>query len=137
MSDTNDFNIKEEQKASQAVKTNTDSCSNASNADQKSPQTTQSGAVDKEKLAKDQLEKDIAHYRSALIYGPENPNARFWAIRATSRRNRSLNRVNTEMRKINGLMNAISEEEFGKSGSGAQPLRPPESEVQPTFSPSP
>ncbi|KAK6594114.1 hypothetical protein H4I96_11027 [Botrytis cinerea] len=117
MSDTNDFNIKEEQKASQA--------------------TTQSGAVDKEKLAKDQLEKDVAHYRSALIYGPENPNARFWAIRATSRRNRSLNRVNTEMRKTNGLRNAISEEEFGKSGSGAQPLRPPESEVQPTFSPSP
>lgn len=37
--------------------------------------------------------------RSALIYGPENPNARFWAIRATSRRNRSLNRVSKKLEK--------------------------------------
>ncbi|KAM0180907.1 hypothetical protein ACHAPC_007442 [Botrytis cinerea] len=110
MSDTNDFNIEEEQKASQAVKTDTDSCSNASNADQKSPQTTQSGAVDKEKLAKDQLEKDIAHYRSALIYGPENPNARFWAIRATSRRNRSLNRVSKKLEKSECARNKKTDE---------------------------
>ncbi|TEY29601.1 hypothetical protein BOTCAL_0929g00010 [Botryotinia calthae] len=132
MSDSNGFNIKEEPKASQAAKTDVDSCSNASNADQKSPQTTQSGAVDKEKLAKDKLEKDIAHHRSALIYGPENPNARFWAIRATSRRNRSLNRVNTEMRKTNGLRNTRSGEKFGKSSTEAQPLHPSVSETRQT-----
>lgn len=37
--------------------------------------------------------------RTALYYGPSDPNARFWGTIATSRRNRSVNRVSKKLQK--------------------------------------
>ncbi|TGO23757.1 hypothetical protein BPAE_0122g00130 [Botrytis paeoniae] len=139
MTDSNFSNPKEEQTASGAVGNNKDRCSDAANAPQKSPQTPQSGPVEKEKPAKVRLEEDIAHHRSALYYGPDDPNARFWGILATSHRNRSVNRAEletylteNEMRKRNTLSNVSSGERLGKASFGADSLHLPEPDIRPT-----
>ncbi|TGO59503.1 hypothetical protein BOTNAR_0161g00140 [Botryotinia narcissicola] len=154
MADSNMQNVKTEPTASQAVKNDNKTDSVASNAPQISPQTSQSDPVEKEKPAKDQLEENIAHHRSALYYGPPDPNARFWGIIATSHRNRSVNRVSRklqrskcerkrkaelrtrfvdkEMRKTNGLGNVCSRGKSGESGLGAKPANPTESDITPT-----
>ncbi|KAF5867632.1 uncharacterized protein Bfra_010607 [Botrytis fragariae] len=156
MTDSNISNDNTEPRASQGVENDKKRVSGASNAPQESPQTPQSGPIEKEKPAKDRLEEDIAHHRSALYYGPDDPNARFWGILATSRRNRSVNRVSenlqrsecasnqkaesethltdNEMRKRNTLSNVSSGEKLGKVGFGAEPLHSPESNIAPKVS---
>ncbi|KAF7950681.1 uncharacterized protein EAE97_002233 [Botrytis byssoidea] len=156
MADSNMQNVKTEPTASQAVKNDNKTGSVASNAHQISPQTSQSGPIEKEKPAKDQLQENIAHHRSALYYGPPDPNARFWGIIATSRRNRSVNRVSrklqrskcerkrkaelgtrfvdNEMRKANGLGDVCSRGKFGEPGYGSEPSNPAESDITPTSS---
>ncbi|KAF7951828.1 hypothetical protein EAE96_007126 [Botrytis aclada] len=131
MSDSNISTHNEEQKASQTIESTKDCSSDVSNnAAQNSPLTPQSDQIKKEKSEKDQLEKDIAHHRSALYYGPPDLDARFWGIIATSRRNRSVNRVNKEIRKPNMLSNVGSGEEFGKASAGAKLFHLPEPDIQ-------
>ncbi|TGO74727.1 hypothetical protein BELL_0260g00060 [Botrytis elliptica] len=153
MSDSNIFNQEEEQKASQAIEDNRDRSSDVSNAAQKSPQTPQSGPVEKEKPVKDQVKEDIAHHRNALHYGPTDPDARFWGILATSRRNRSLSRVSRRLRRSecernrtaksdiscrrqnennNRLSDVSSRDKFGEASFRAEPLHSPESDITPT-----
>ncbi|TGO38840.1 hypothetical protein BHYA_0066g00280 [Botrytis hyacinthi] len=99
MADSNMTNVKTEPTASLAVKNDNKTGSITSNALQISPQTPQSDPFEKKKPAKDQLEENIAHHRTALYYGPPDPNARFWGIIATSRRNRSVNRVSGKLQR--------------------------------------
>ncbi|KAF7895961.1 hypothetical protein EAF00_005976 [Botryotinia globosa] len=153
MADSNMQNVKMKPTASQAVTNDDKTGSVASNTPQISPQTSQSGPVEKEKPAKDQLEENIAHHRTSLYYGPPDPNARFWGIIATSRRNRSVNRVSrklqrskyernrkaesgtrfvdNEIRKTNEFGDVCLRDKFGKSGFGAETASSTESDTTP------
>ncbi|KAF7884761.1 uncharacterized protein EAF02_005097 [Botrytis sinoallii] len=152
MSDSNIFNQEEEQKASQAIEDNRDRSSDVSNAAQKSPQTPQSGPVEKEKPVKDQLKEDIAH-RMPYTTGPLIQMHDFGVYLPTSRHNRSLNRVSRRLRrserernrtaksdiscrqqneKNNGLSDVSSRDKFGEASFRAEPRHSPESDITPT-----
>ncbi|KAF7936386.1 uncharacterized protein EAE98_002605 [Botrytis deweyae] len=151
MSDSNIFNQEEEQKASQAIEDKRDVSSDVSNAAQKSPDP--SVWPRRKGEASERSAKRGYRAPNALHYGPADPDARFWGILATSRRNRSLNRVSRRLRrsecernrtaksdiscrrqneKNNGLSDVSSRDKFGEASFRAEPLHSPESDITPT-----
>ncbi|KAF7886608.1 uncharacterized protein EAF01_011286 [Botrytis porri] len=154
MADSNMPSDKTEPAASHYLENDKNSGSDVSNVAQKSPQTPQSGPSETAKPAENRLAEEISHHRNALYYGPPDPDARFWGIIATSRRNRSVNRVSqklqwskfarnqkaklenlfadNQIREPKVLSDVSSRDEVGKVSFEAEPVHLPESDITPT-----